>query len=110
LDRSLQFRFAPRFRLVPQKLGFGRGYEGWGSFNHLLTSMKCLTLIRAIEADLAQGYAIVVQIVSTCEELLKRRLAEIPVEEWQDLNVDITPREYVMHYGVEMAKLQRDAI
>jgi hypothetical protein len=67
-------------------------------FDHLLTGMKCPTLIKAIEADLAQGYAVVVQLVSTNEELLKRRLNEIPKEDWKDINVDLTPREYVMDY------------
>jgi hypothetical protein len=67
-------------------------------FNHLLTSMKCPTLIHSIEADLARGDACVIQLVSTAEELMERRLAEIPTQEWQNLTIDITPREYVMHY------------
>jgi phospholipid N-methyltransferase len=67
-------------------------------FNHLLIGMKCPTLIKAIEQDLAQGLAIVIQIVSTNEELLKRRLDEVPASEWKDLNLDLTPREYVMDY------------
>lgn len=69
-------------------------------FNHLLTSMKCPQLIKAIENDLAQGNAVVIQIVSTNEELLKRRLNEVAPEEWQDLNLDLTPREYVLNYLV----------
>ncbi|WP_323201153.1 strawberry notch-like NTP hydrolase domain-containing protein, partial [Nostoc sp. UHCC 0251] len=69
-------------------------------FNHLLTSMKCPQLIKAIENDLAQGNAVVIQIVSTNEELLKRRLNEVAPEEWQDLNLDLTPREYVLDYLV----------
>ncbi|MBN3906493.1 MAG: strawberry notch family protein [Nostoc sp. NMS1] len=67
-------------------------------FNHLLTGMKCPQLIKAIEEDLAAQNAIVIQIVSTNEELLKRRLNEVAPEEWQDLNLDLTPREYVMDY------------
>jgi len=67
-------------------------------FGHLLTSMKTLTLIRSIEADLDAGHAAVVQIVSTGEALMERRLAEIPTEEWNDIRVDITPREYVLDY------------
>ena len=39
-----------------------------------------------------------VQIVSTGEALMERRLAEIPTEEWNDVRVDITPREYVLDY------------
>ncbi|MEH2228291.1 MAG: strawberry notch family protein [Nostoc sp.] len=67
-------------------------------FNHLLTGMKCPQLIKAIEEDLAALNAIVIQIVSTNEELLKRRLNEVSSEEWKDLNLDLTPREYVMDY------------
>lgn len=67
-------------------------------FGHLLTSMKCPSLIGSIEADLEAGNAVVVQIVSTSEALLERRLAEIPPSEWHDLQVDVTPREYVLDY------------
>ena len=67
-------------------------------FGHLLTSMKTPSLIRSIERDLEEGHAAVVQIVSTGEALMERRLAEIPTEEWGDVQVDITPREYVLDY------------
>ncbi|GAA4133659.1 strawberry notch-like NTP hydrolase domain-containing protein [Aminobacter aganoensis] len=67
-------------------------------FGHLLTSMKTPTLIGSIEHDLEAGHAAVVQIVSTGEALMERRLAEIPTDEWNDLRVDITPREYVLDY------------
>ena len=67
-------------------------------FNHLITAMKTPTLIAAIERDLAAGHAAVVQIVSTGEALMERRLAEIPTAEWGDVQVDITPREYVLDY------------
>ncbi|MGL4281224.1 MAG: strawberry notch-like NTP hydrolase domain-containing protein, partial [Albidovulum sp.] len=67
-------------------------------FGHLLTSMKTPTLISSIEADLAAGHAAVIQIVSTGEALMERRLSEIPTEEWNDIRVDISPREYVLDY------------
>ena len=67
-------------------------------FNHLITAMKTPTLIGAIERDLAAGHASVIQIVSTGEALLERRLVDIPTEEWTDIQVDITPREYVLDY------------
>jgi hypothetical protein len=67
-------------------------------FGHLLTSMKTPTLIRSISRDLEDGHASVVQIVSTGEALMERRLAELPTEEWNDVRVDITPREYVLDY------------
>ncbi|UXT20412.1 DEAD/DEAH box helicase family protein [Agrobacterium tumefaciens] len=67
-------------------------------FGHLLTSMKTPTLIRSITRDLEEGHAAVIQIVSTGEALMERRLAELPTEEWNDVRVDITPREYVLDY------------
>ena len=67
-------------------------------FGHLLTSMKCPSLIRAVEADLDTGRAAVVQLVSTNEALMERRIAEIPASEWDDLSIDLTPRELVLDY------------
>ena len=67
-------------------------------FSHLITSMKTPTLIASIDHDLAAGHAAVIQIVSTGEALMERRLADIPTEEWGDVQVDITPREYVLDY------------
>ncbi|WP_274630808.1 strawberry notch family protein [Arvimicrobium flavum] len=67
-------------------------------FSHLITSMKTPTLIASVDHELAQGHAAVIQIVSTGEALMERRLAEIPTEEWSDLQIDVTPREYVMDY------------
>ncbi len=67
-------------------------------FNHLITAMKTPSLIAAVDRDLTSGHAAVIQIVSTGEALMERRLAEIPTEEWGDVQVDITPREYVLDY------------
>ncbi len=67
-------------------------------FNHLLTSMKTPALLKAIAADLNEGHAAIVQLVSTGAALTERRLAQIPTEEWGDLQVDVTPREYVIDY------------
>ncbi len=67
-------------------------------FNHLITAMKTPSLIEAVDRDLANGHAAVIQIVSTGEALMERRLAEIPTEEWGNVQVDITPREYVLDY------------
>ncbi|WP_456683156.1 strawberry notch-like NTP hydrolase domain-containing protein [Bradyrhizobium sp. USDA 3311] len=67
-------------------------------FGHLLTSMKTPSLVRSIDRDLDAGHAAVIQIVSTGEALMERRLAEIPTEDWGDVQVEITPREYVLDY------------
>lgn len=67
-------------------------------FNHLLTSMKTPALIGAINKDVEAGHAAIVQIISTGQSLTERRLAEIPTEEWGDIQVDVTPREIVAEY------------
>ena len=67
-------------------------------FGHLLTAMKCPSLIQSVEANLEAGHACVIQLVSTGEALLDRRIAEIPVSEWDDLSVDLTPREACLEY------------
>ena len=67
-------------------------------FNHLITAMKTPTVLKSIERDLAAGHAVVVQLVSTGEALMERRLSDIPSEEWEDLSIDITPRELVLEY------------
>jgi predicted RNA methylase len=67
-------------------------------FNHLITAMQTPTVVKSIARDLEAGHAAVVQIVSTGEALMDRRLADIPTQEWDDVSVDITPREYVLDY------------
>ncbi len=67
-------------------------------FAHLLTSMKTTTLVKSVEADLAAGHAAVIQLVSTGEAVMERKLAEIPAEEWSDLSIDLSPREIVGSY------------
>ena len=67
-------------------------------FGHLLTGMKCPSLIRAVEADLAAGRSAVIQLVSTGEALMERRIAEIPASEWDDLSIDLTPRDGILSF------------
>ena len=67
-------------------------------FGHLLTGMKCPSLIRAVEADLEAGRSAVVQLVSTGEALMERRISEIPASEWDDLNIDLTPRDGILSF------------
>ncbi|RUV80585.1 methylase, partial [Mesorhizobium sp. M1A.F.Ca.IN.022.07.1.1] len=67
-------------------------------FNHLLTSMKTPALIGPIERDVEEGHAAIVQIISTGQSLTERRLAEIPTDEWGDIQVDVTPREIVAEF------------
>ena len=66
-------------------------------FNHLLLGMKAPTIIRAIGEDLAEGYACVIQVVSTGESLLKRRLDAMDPEDELTQGA-LTPRDYVLGY------------
>jgi predicted RNA methylase len=67
-------------------------------FAQLLLSMKLPSLMPAIEDDLAAGHAVVVQLVSTAEAMLDRRLADLTPEEREALEIDLSPREYVVDY------------
>ena len=67
-------------------------------FGHLLAGLKAPTLAASIRTDLSEGRSVVVQIVSTNEAVMERRLASIPPEEWNNLSIDLTPREYVLDY------------
>ncbi|WP_068875130.1 strawberry notch family protein [Phenylobacterium sp. CCH9-H3] len=67
-------------------------------FGHLLAGLKAPTLVAAIRRDLGSGRSAVVQIVSTNEAVMNRRLDAIPPEEWSNLQIDLTPKEYVLDY------------
>jgi len=67
-------------------------------FSHLLAGMKAPTVAMAIRETLASNCSAIVQIVSTNEAVMERRLAQIPPEEWNNLTIDLTPKEYVLDY------------
>jgi hypothetical protein len=67
-------------------------------FGHLLAGLKSPSLVASIRRDLADGRSSVVQIVSTNEAVMERRLAEIPAEEWNNVAVDLTPKDQVLDY------------
>ena len=64
-------------------------------FAQLLLSMKLPSLLPAIDAAIADGNAAVVQLVSTAEAMLNRRLADLSDEEREALEIDLSPRDYV---------------
>jgi hypothetical protein len=57
--------------------------------------MKLPSLLPAINAALVEGHAVVVQLVSTAEAMLNRRLADLTDAEREALEIDLSPREYV---------------
>ncbi|WP_299821270.1 strawberry notch-like NTP hydrolase domain-containing protein [uncultured Jannaschia sp.] len=66
-------------------------------FGHVLGGFKAKSLIAAIEADLAAGWAPVVQIVSTGESHLDRAIEGL--EAGDDLTeAHLTPKEVVVHW------------
>ncbi|MEO6094106.1 MAG: strawberry notch-like NTP hydrolase domain-containing protein, partial [Novosphingobium sp.] len=67
-------------------------------FAQLLLSMKLPSLLPAIDAALVDGNAVVVQLVSTAEAMLDRRLAELTDGEREALEIDLSPREAVVDY------------
>ncbi|ABD26646.1 putative methylase/helicase [Novosphingobium aromaticivorans DSM 12444] len=67
-------------------------------FAQLLLSMKLPSLLLAIDTAIADGHAVVVQLVSTAEAMLNRRLADLSDEEREALEIDLSPREYVIDY------------
>jgi hypothetical protein len=67
-------------------------------FAQLLLSMKLPSLLPAIDGAIADGHAAVVQLVSTAEAMLDRRLADLSAEEREALEIDLSPREYVIDY------------
>jgi hypothetical protein len=64
-------------------------------FGQLLLSMKLPTVIAAVEYHLAQGQSVVLQLVTTAESILNRRLGDLSPDERADLEIDLSPREYV---------------
>uniref|UniRef100_UPI0025EE8F37 strawberry notch family protein n=1 Tax=uncultured Caulobacter sp. TaxID=158749 RepID=UPI0025EE8F37 len=67
-------------------------------FGHLLAGLKTPSLIASIRDDLASDRSAVVQVVSTNAAVMERRLSQIPVEEWNNLSIDMTPKDQVLDY------------
>ena len=67
-------------------------------FGQLLLSAKLPSLFPSIRHDLDQGRSAVVQLVSTAEAILDRRLATLEPEDLEELAIDLSPREYMIDY------------
>ena len=65
-------------------------------FGQLLLSMKLPSLLPAIEDALATDHSVVIQLVSTAEALLDRRLADLSAEDRAEIQLDLSPREIVL--------------
>ena len=67
-------------------------------FGQLLLAMKLPTLLPAIQSALDSGMSAVIQLVSTSEALLDRRLADLDAQERAELSIDLSPRELCLSY------------
>ena len=64
-------------------------------FGQVLLSMKLPTVIAAVRDHLANGQSVVLQLVTTAESILDRRLNALGPDERAELEIDLSPREYV---------------
>ena len=67
-------------------------------FGQVLLSMKLPTVIAAVGEHLMAGQSVVLQLVTTAESILDRRLGMLSPDERVDLEIDLSPREYVIDY------------
>ena len=67
-------------------------------FGQLLLSMKLPTIIAATKIHIARDKSVVMQLVTTAESILDRRLGELSPDERASLDIDLSPREYVIDY------------
>ena len=64
-------------------------------FGQILLSMKLPSLFPAIDQHLNDNDSVVIQLVSTAEAILDRRLADLDPQEREELDLDLSPRELV---------------
>ncbi len=67
-------------------------------FAQVLLSLKLPSIYPAIDAHLASDESVVVQLVSTAESILNRRLNELDPDEREALELDLSPREAIVDY------------
>jgi hypothetical protein len=67
-------------------------------FAQVLLSLKLPSIYPAIDEHLSQDESVVVQLVSTAESILNRRLNELEPEEREALELDLSPREAIVDY------------
>ena len=67
-------------------------------FGSLLLSCKLPTVLAAVRQHLDAGQSVVLQLVSTAEAILNRRLGELTPDQRAELDIDLSPREAVIDY------------
>ncbi|MDR6710194.1 putative RNA methylase [Novosphingobium sp. 1748] len=64
----------------------------------LLVAMKMPTLLPEIEKEIARNQVAVIQLVTTAEAILERRLAELTAEDRAHLSLEVSPLEILVEY------------
>ncbi len=67
-------------------------------FGQVLLAMKLPTVIAAVEGHLKAGQSVVLQLVTTAEAILDRRLSAMTPEERAETDIDLSPTDYVVDY------------
>ncbi|BAI99021.1 MULTISPECIES: strawberry notch-like NTP hydrolase domain-containing protein [Sphingobium] len=67
-------------------------------FASTLLAMKLPTVIQEIEKEIDAGHSAVVQLVTTSEALLNRRLADLSPEERAELDIQLSPTQTMIDY------------
>jgi hypothetical protein len=67
-------------------------------FSQVLIAMKMPTLLKAVEHELSLGHAAVIQLVSTAEALLDRRIAALSPDDHASLDLDLSPTQMLVDY------------
>jgi len=67
-------------------------------FNQVLIASKLATLIPEIEAAVISGHHVVVQLVTTAEAMLERRLASLDADERAELDIELSPTAAMIEY------------
>ena len=65
-------------------------------FGQVLLSMKLPTVIAAVEHHLRAGQSVVMQLVTTAESILDRRLGSLGPDERAALEIDLSPKETLL--------------
>ena len=67
-------------------------------FRNLLSSLKIPTMLRDITEQLALGNSAVVQLVTTNQSVLDRRLDNLDPSSFNDLQIDLSPKDAIVEY------------
>src|SRR3546814_11192022 len=78
-------------------------------FSQVLIAMKMPTLVRAIEDELAAGHVAVVQLTSTAEAILDRRLAALSPEARANTPIAVPPLRTLVHW-TERSRVREDSV